>query len=170
MIAMCYESGVTGSARGDVAAAVTDDLVTSLLTASRVLVAVAARSLAEHNETVTITQFRTLVVLESQPGLSLQRLAEQLAVNASTAMRMINRLVGADLVQRQENLDDRREIRLFLTDAGREVVDTVTGRRRAEIDRIVRAMPANQRTELINALHAFSDAAGEPEPTSTLDW
>ena len=149
---------------------VTDELVTSLLTASRVLVAVAARSLAEHNETVTITQFRTLVVLESQPGLSLQRLAEQLAVNASTAMRMVNRLVSAGLVVRRDNPDDRREIQLSLTDAGREVVDTVTGRRRAEIDRIVRAMPAARRTELVKALHAFADAAGEPEPTSTLDW
>jgi DNA-binding MarR family transcriptional regulator len=153
-----------------VATDVTDELVTSLLTASRVLVAVAARSLAEHNETVTITQFRTLVVLASHPDLSLQRLAEQLAVNASTAMRMVNRLVSADLVVRRDNPDDRREIQLFLTEAGREVVDTVTGRRRAEIDRIVRAMPRARRTELVEALHAFADAAGEPEPTSTLDW
>lgn len=148
-----------------------DELVTALLTASRVLVAVAARSLAEHNESVTITQFRTLVVLESHPGLSLNGLAEQLGVNASTAMRMVNRLLGADLVTRRENPQDRREILLSLTDDGRDVVDTVTHRRRREIGRIVAAMPSGDRAELVTALRAFADAAGEPEPAaSTLDW
>lgn len=159
-----------GRPRATSADTVTDELVTALLTASRVLVGVAARSLAEHDESVTITQFRTLVVLEGQPDLSLNGLAERLGVNASTAMRMINRLLATDLVVRRENPDDRREIRLSLTAAGRDIVETVTRRRRAEINRIVRAMPADHRTELIAALHAFAQAADEPEPTSTLDW
>lgn len=149
----------------------TDELVTALLTASRALVAVAARSLAEHNEAVTITQFRTLVVLGNQPDLSLNQLADQLDVNPSTAMRMINRLLKAELVTRRDNPDDRRENLLALTAAGREIVDTVTSRRRAEINRIVAAMPSRDRTGLITALHAFADAAGEPEArASALDW
>ena len=37
---------------------VVDDFVTSLLTASRVLVGVSARSLAEVEDAVTLTQFR----------------------------------------------------------------------------------------------------------------
>lgn len=149
----------------------TDELVTALLTASRVLVAVAARSLAEHNESVTITQFRTLVVLANQPDLSLNQLAEHLGVTSSTAMRMINRLLKADLVTRRNNPDDRREIVLALTAAGRKIVETVTSRRRAEINRIVTAMPTPHRAELITALHAFAAAAGEPEAqASALDW
>lgn len=155
----------------DVGDEATDELVTALLTASRVLVAVAARSLAEHNESVTITQFRTLVVLGNRPNLSLNQLADELGVNASTAMRMTNRLLKSDLVTRRDNPDDRREILLALTDAGRQIVDTVTGRRRAEINRIVRAMPTPHRAELIAALRSFADAAGEPNvPSSALDW
>jgi DNA-binding MarR family transcriptional regulator len=149
----------------------TDEFVTALLTASRVLVAVAARSLAEHNESVTITQFRTLVVLGNQPNLSLNQLADQLGVNASTAMRMINRLLKAELVTRHDNPDDRREIVLALTAAGREIVDTVTRRRRDEINRIVTAMPARHRSALIAALQAFAQAADEPDARpSALDW
>lgn len=160
----------TRKSDGDSGAA-TEELVTALLTASRVLVAVAARSLAEHNESVTITQFRTLVVLRNQPDLSLNQLAEQLGVTASTAMRMINRLLKAELVTRRDNPDDRREILLALTPTGREIVETVTGRRRAEINRIVTAMPTPHRSELITALQAFADAAGEPQaPASMLDW
>ncbi|HZL05508.1 MAG TPA: MarR family transcriptional regulator, partial [Coriobacteriia bacterium] len=48
-----------------------DEFVTAVLTASRVLVGVSARSLAEVEETVTVTQFRTLVVLDSRGEINL---------------------------------------------------------------------------------------------------
>ena len=49
------------------AAAASDvqELVTAVLTASRVLVSVSARSLAGVEDVVTVTQFRTLVVEDS---------------------------------------------------------------------------------------------------------
>lgn len=149
----------------------TDQLVTAVLTASRVLLAVAARSLSEHNEVVTITQFRTLVVIDNYPALNQNRLADHLGVNASTAMRMIDRLLTAGLVRREENPADRREIRLALTPKGQRIVTAVTRQRRTEINRIITAMPTDSRRELINALHAFAEAAGEPEPSDrSLDW
>lgn len=149
-----------------------DELVTALLMASRVLVGVSARSLADVEDTVTVTQFRTLVVLDGNDGSNLNRLAELLAVNASTAMRMIDRLLVAGLVTRQDNPANRREVLLGLTEDGRRLVRKVTARRRAEIKRIVTAMPADQRTTLVQALRAFADAAGEPEPASAtlLGW
>jgi DNA-binding MarR family transcriptional regulator len=148
-----------------------DELVTALLTASRALVGVSARSLAELGETVTITQFRTLVVLDENTGINLNRLADELGVNASTAMRMIDRLLAAKLVTRGDNPANRREVLLGLTAEGSQLVDTVTRRRRAEIAAIVTAMPADRRTELVAALHAFAEAAGEPNPRiSTLGW
>ncbi len=82
--------------------------VTALLTASLVLVGVSARSLSEVESTVTVTQFRTLVVLESHGELNLSGLAEKLGVNASSALRMIDRLLVAGLVTRRDNPDTRR--------------------------------------------------------------
>lgn len=148
-----------------------DELVTALLTASRVLVAVSARSLAEVEETVTITQFRTLVVLDSHGEINLLRLAELLDVNSSTAMRMIDRLLVADLVTRRNNPGNRREVLLGLTRAGKRIVRQVTARRRSEITRIVTAMATDQRDTLVTALRAFAEAAGEPEArVSALGW
>jgi DNA-binding MarR family transcriptional regulator len=138
--------------------------VTAVLAASRVLVGVSARSLAEVEETVTVTQFRTLVVLDSRGEINLNTLAEELAVNSSTALRMIDRLLVAGLVTRRENPTSRREVLLGLTAEGTRIVEIVTTSRRAEIARIVTAMPTQRRTELIAALHAFADAAGEPQP------
>lgn len=148
-----------------------DDLVTALLTASRVLVGVSARSLAHVEHTVTVTQFRTLVVLDSHGEINLNRLAELLDVNSSTAMRMIDRLLVAGLVTRRDNPDNRREVLLGLSRSGQRIVRRVTARRRDEIARIVTAMPSKQRGTLIAALRSFADAAGEPEPeVSTLGW
>jgi DNA-binding MarR family transcriptional regulator len=140
--------------------------VTALLTASRVLVGVSARSLAEVESTVTVTQFRTLVVLDSHHDINLSGLAEKLGVNSSTALRMIDRLLVAGLVTRRENPDTRREVLLGLSPEGRRVVRRVTRRRRAELARVVDAMPADRRSELLAALRAFAEAAGEPEPSS----
>ncbi len=49
-----------------VAAPNEDHLVDAVLSASRVLVAIAARSLADVGEEVTLTQYRSLVVLASR--------------------------------------------------------------------------------------------------------
>lgn len=153
--------GTAAPAQSDV-----DDLVTAVLAASRVLVGVSARSLAEVEDAVTVTQFRTLVVLDGHGAINLNRLAELLDVTPSTAMRMIDRLLVADLVTRSENPASRREVQLDLTRTGRRLVQHVTAKRRREISRIVTAMPTAQRTELIAALRAFADAAGEPAPGS----
>lgn len=142
------------------------ELVTAVLAASRVLVGVSARSLARVEDAVTVTQFRTLVVLDSHGAINLNRLAELLDVTPSTAMRMIDRLLVADLVTRSENPSNRREVQLDLTRSGRRLVQQVTAQRRREIARIVTAMPSAQRAELIAALRAFADAAGEPVPGS----
>lgn len=138
-----------------------DAVTTAVLTASRLLVAISARSLAAVEEHVTLPQFRMLVVLANAGEMKLTTLAEHLAVNPSTAMRMADRLTTAGLTRRQINPANRRETLLRLTAAGQHIVDDVTARRREEIAAIVSRMPADQRGGLITALRAFSEAGQE---------
>lgn len=147
--------------------ATVNEMVTSVLTASRVLVAISARSLAAVEETLTVPQFRMLVVLDTNGATSLTRLAEQLAVNPSTAMRMVDRLSAAGMVERTPDPEDRRVVRLVATDAGRRVVHAVTERRQAEITSIVASMPHEDRSAMVRALQAFADAAGEAQVDAT---
>lgn len=149
-----------------------NELANSILVASRVLVGIAARSLVDVESTVTATQFRTLVVLDTNDGINLNGLAELLGVNASTAMRMIDRLLVAGLVTRRDNPENRREVVLSLTAEGRRIVRKVARRRRREIKQIVEQMPATHRTNMIRALRAFSDAAGESDVAGSrsLGW
>ncbi|MEU8275900.1 MarR family winged helix-turn-helix transcriptional regulator [Microbispora bryophytorum] len=133
----------------------------AVLTASRVLVAISARSLAAAEDKVTLPQFRMLLVV-GQDETKLVTLADKLGVNPSTAMRMAGRLAVAGLLKREVNPQNRRETLLRLTDNGRRIVEEVTSRRKEEIAAILTRMPASQRQALITAMREFNDAASEP--------
>nr|WP_308114469.1 MarR family transcriptional regulator [Streptomyces sp. ISL-12] len=145
-----------------------DAVTRAVLTASRLLVAISARSLAEVEERVTLPQFRMLVVLSTRGTTKLVALAEQLQVAPSTAMRMVDRLIGAGLVDRRTNPDNRRETLLRLTEEGRRTVDHVTARRRREIAAVVQRLAPGQRAALVEALTAFTEAGHEPHPPADL--
>ncbi|MGH9064870.1 MAG: MarR family winged helix-turn-helix transcriptional regulator [Acidimicrobiales bacterium] len=144
-----------------------DPVIEAVLHASRALVAVAARSLAGAGEDVTLPQYRALVVLAARGPQSMAALASALAVNPSTATRMCDRLVRKGLVRRRASPSDRRQVRLAMTVAGRRLVDDVTERRRAEIARIVGAIPPPLQAQVVGALDAFATAAGE---LTDQDW
>ncbi|MFF9036126.1 MarR family winged helix-turn-helix transcriptional regulator [Streptomyces sp. NPDC014892] len=139
-----------------------DEVTRAVLTASRLLVAISARSLAAVEERVTLPQFRMLVVLSVRGATKLVVLADQLQVAPSTAMRMVDRLIAAGLADRQTNPDNRRETLLRLTDEGRRAVEEVMARRRAELATVVERLAPNQRAALVDALTAFNAAGGEP--------
>ena len=148
-----------------------DDVTDAVVAASRALVAVAARSLSAVNSDVTLAQYRTLVVLASRGSQPLGYLAEQLDVSPSTATRMCDRLVRKGLVERRPSESSRREIEVSITPQGREIVDRVTRRRRKEIATILRSVPDQHRSRLVEALNAFAEAAGEvPEQAWSLGW
>jgi DNA-binding MarR family transcriptional regulator len=147
-----------------------DDLVSALLTASRVLVGISARSLADLEEAVTIPQFRALAVLDAYGEIHLNRVADILGVNPSSAMRMVDRLLAMDLVTRRENPDNRRHTLIGLSPDGAKLVRKVTARRRREIRKVVARMPDGHRPEFIEALRAFAAAGGEPDAEVTRSW
>jgi DNA-binding MarR family transcriptional regulator len=148
-----------------------DEVVDAVLGASRALVAVAARSLATVADDVTLAQYRVLVVLASRGPQRLADLATALTVDRSTATRMCDRLVRKRLVARRRGTEDRRVVRISLTDAGADLVSEVSRRRRREIGRIVRRMPPAGRVAVVDALQAFAEAAGEvPEQDWSLGW
>lgn len=146
-----------------------DAITDALLTASRLLVAISARSIADVDESITIPQFRTLVILSSRGAVNLATLAGLLSVQPSTTGRMVDRLVTAGLIDRQQHPTSRREFVVELTARGRRVVRSVTARRREEIARVVDSMPARERRGLVRALDAFTTAGGEPEAHVDID-
>ncbi|MGA7050976.1 MAG: MarR family transcriptional regulator [Mycobacterium sp.] len=146
-----------------------DVITDALLTASRLLVAISARSISRVDETITLAQFRTLVILSDQGPINLATLAGLLSVQPSATGRMVDRLVAAELIDRLPHPTSRRELLAVLTKRGRDVVRRVTEHRRAEIARIVQDMPVEERHELVQALKAFTAAGAEADVTLDID-
>ncbi len=152
--------------RGEPAGGVADDaVVDALLSLSRVLVAIAARTLGELDADVTLPQYRTLVVLASYGPQRTVDVAAALGVRPSTVTRTSDRLIRRGLVQRHQRSTDRRVAWLALTEAGKALVGEVMHRRRAEIARLAAAVPLADPAALTGALVSLVEAAGEvPDP------
>lgn len=145
--------------------------VDALLTASRALVGVAARSLTDAESNVTLQQYRALVVLAQHGDLGINSFAEAMSIHPSTASRLCDRLVRRGLVDRSTSPESRREVVITLSTAGEALVSRVTDQRHSEIARIVRRIQSTDQAPLIRALEAFSDAAGElPDHAWKLGW
>ena len=146
-------------------------MVDAVLSASRVLVAIAARSLADAGEEVTLTQYRSLVILAARGPQGVADLAKAVAVTAPTASRLCERLVRKGLVRRRTDRRDRRQVRVGLTGAGRHLVDTVTERRREEIAGLLASIPQQDQRPVAAALQQLAKAAGEvPEQDWSTGW
>ncbi len=144
-----------------------DEVVGALLALSRVFVGLAARSLADLDEDVTLPQFRTLVVLVSRGPQRIVDLADELAVTSSTATRMCNRLVRKGLVARQERADDRRAAWVTLTAAGADLVGEVMLRRRESIGALVADLSLTRPLAFAAVLNALVEEAGD---LSDAEW
>jgi DNA-binding MarR family transcriptional regulator len=148
-----------------------EDIADVILHASRSLVAIAARSLADVQDDVTLPQYRAIVVLCARGPISMGELAEALDCSGSTATRLCDRLVAKDLVARSPREENRREVEVRAAPAGTALLKAVTKRRRAEIQRIAKSIPVEQQPALVDSLRAFADAAGEaPDQAWSTGW
>lgn len=133
----------------------------AVLTASRALLGMVARSLAPTLEAVTLPQFRVLVLLSSNGPMRTGALAERMNANPSTFTRFMDKLVTADWVTRTLNPESRREILVELTPEGHQLVDSVSRNRMAEIHTVIATLSEKEIATVVTALALFNRAAGE---------
>lgn len=71
---------------------------------------------------ITALQYTALTVLERHDGLSAAQLARDSFVTAQSVADLVRALESRGLVRREPNPHSRRELRILLTDAGRELL------------------------------------------------
>ncbi len=148
-----------------------EELTEAIILASRAMVAIAVRSLTAADHDVTLPQYRTLVVLAYGGSTRLADLASTLSVSPSTATRMCDRLVRKGLATRTRDEIDRREVKLDVTEEGRQLVQKIMERRREEVGAILGAIPPASRRQLVSSLEMLARAVGEaPEAHWAPGW
>ena len=109
---------------------------------------------------ITALQYTALTVLERHDGLSAAQLARDSFVTAQSIADLVRSLENRELVRRERNPRNRRELLILLTDAGRELLARHEEPVRELEERMVRDLTAHQteqfRQSLTRAWHALS--------------
>jgi MarR family transcriptional regulator for hemolysin len=90
----------------------------------------------------TRAQWIVLFRLREQEGLSQVDLADVLELQPISLVRLLDRLVEHDLVERRSDPRDRRANRLFLTASGRQLADDLDSLRDAIAVDVLQDVPA----------------------------
>ena len=139
------------------------------LVASRSLLGFVARSLTPVLDTMTMPQFRVLVVLDGAGPQRMGDVAERVGVHPSTLSRTVEKLVAGGWIERATSEDSRREVHVALSRHGRELVATVTRERRQAIAGVLAGMSRDDRAAVRRGMELFSAAAGEASPGDLLE-
>lgn len=146
---------------GPGAGTVTAEQVDAIMLAVQALVGVAAQSVTEVEDRVTLPQLRVLMLIASRGTLNLNALAQAMDIHPSNASRSCDRLVAGGLLRRTESSVDRRNLVLELTDDGRQLIDVLTEHRREAIAAVLQRVPVSRRRGLVSAMRIFGQLAGE---------
>jgi|ERR1035437_2733683 DNA-binding MarR family transcriptional regulator len=89
---------------------------------------------------LTFGQMRLLFLLSKKGPAPMSRIAEWLQVGLPTASGVVDRVERHGLVVRRHRLDDRRVVDCELTDAGRSLIDQISGSRVEMMRQILRVL------------------------------
>jgi len=132
-----------------------------LMAASKIVSAAIAHSFATTDAKVTLPQLRVLVMLRDTGPMNMSAVAEGLGVNPSNASRTCDRVVRSGLLDRRDAPEDRRNVALTLTAAGRRLVDAMLRQREVIFGQVIDRMSERQRSQLAAGLAAFNEVAHE---------
>lgn len=139
--------------------------VEPVVQATRLVGGLIAASLASLEPPLTMPQWRVLV-LASEGSCNVSAVADDLRVHMSNATRTCDRLVRAGLLERRRTEQDRRQVLLVLSEAGRELYEIAMGYRRRRLEELMARMEPEDRVELARTTALLVAAANGPGPHS----
>jgi DNA-binding MarR family transcriptional regulator len=102
--------------------------------------------------------YRALLAIESQPDASIGTVAEVLEIDASTASRIVERVVDGGYVRRSESARDRRRSILHLTDTGHSALQILRDARLALLQQLTDDWPSEDVHQLGALLERLDEA------------
>lgn len=113
---------------------------------------------------LTLPQLRALFAVRRQAGCTVSELAEALGQRLAATSALVGRLVRAGLLRRVDDQDDRRRIRLALTDDAERMLTAVDRRSADRFAAILGRMTKRGRDALALALTELVDLMSSDVP------
>ncbi|AQT70572.1 MULTISPECIES: MarR family winged helix-turn-helix transcriptional regulator [Streptomyces] len=111
---------------------------------------------------VSTAQARVLYLVEGNDHLNLRDLGRLLEAAPPSVTRLCDRLQAVGFLERHPGADDRREVLLGLTPAGRAYLERLRARRQEVLAEAMAAMPHASRAALAAGLAEFCAAVAKP--------
>jgi len=135
-----------------------------LLVLQQVLVKVGVHRTATGQEMdITNRQVGALGLLIDQDSLTMSQLSQSLFIDQSAATRIVDALIIKRLIERVPDSNDRRVIRIKLTDKGREIYNNVCDESSQGLSMLLAKMKFDDQEALIRGLEALIQAVHEKE-------
>ncbi|TWH51842.1 DNA-binding MarR family transcriptional regulator [Sporomusa sp. KB1] len=112
---------------------------------------------------ITVAQCQTLVEIGKSKCLSLNELSELLTLDKSTMSRTVDNLVNAGVVARQIDKEDRRYMKITLTEKGNEMVEVINSNMENYFEQILNSIPEEKHGLVTEALPYLLTAVNNTE-------
>lgn len=112
---------------------------------------------------LTPRQYAILLTVAQHEGLSQTSLVEKTGIDRSTLADIIRRLLKKGLIQRRRTKEDARAYAVRLTESGTRILKQVEPLARRVDDRILAALPGQQRERFVQDLNTIVRALGTLE-------
>lgn len=117
----------------------------------------------ETSSALTYTDGLVLLILETEPDITIGRLAEILGLERSWVSRVISALEKRSLVRAYTPPEDKRSKKVSLSKKGRDALDDLIAVRRTISDKALSDLTAAQQEGLSAALRQLADGLGAPD-------
>ncbi|MDZ4843747.1 MAG: MarR family winged helix-turn-helix transcriptional regulator [Hyphomicrobium aestuarii] len=114
-------------------------------------------------EELTPRQYAILIAVAQHEGLSQTSLVERTGIDRSTLADIVRRLLKKGLIQRRRTKEDARAYAVRLTDAGARMLKQLEPLARRVDERILEALPGQQRERFVQDLNTIVNALGMAE-------
>ena len=114
---------------------------------------------ADPGNTLAVAQFELLAALAEHPGTRPGQLARRLNMRPNTVTTIVNALSARGMLERVAADDDRRAIKLTVTEAGHQAVLSWQATNAAVLHLALSTLPAKQRRALNAAVPALDALA-----------
>jgi MarR family transcriptional regulator, organic hydroperoxide resistance regulator len=114
------------------------------------------RTVVHERLDLTYNQYKTLLTVADRGEGTLGDLARELAVTMSSASQMVERLVGQGLIDRRQDADNRRQVRIRLTERGEELIAELRQGILAEYRKLLARLPEEEQEDLVRSLETIA--------------